>query len=289
MKSRMEQHRAGERGYGERDDHREQHARTIYRSVEPIGSPHYSYAMSRLLRRGLAPLLGVVALLASARPAGAQDLFDGPDEPSAHTARYVEVTAGERTELVAREWRVDGGLLLESTSSAGERHLVRVDRDLQTLAWRFEAVSPAAEIESVMDDGTVVVTGTRSGESVHADVPLGDARWIQSIERSLRDFVLTAERGERMRFEVVQPDTLSARTLQARALETESRRVAGRQTEVRHVRISLPGIGALIWRADYWFRLPDGLFVESRVTRGPPGTPETVVTLVDDSGRAPRR
>ncbi|MFW6291463.1 MAG: hypothetical protein ACOC7V_03970 [Spirochaetota bacterium] len=236
--------------------------------------------------RGCPPLLGIVALVLTAHPADAEDMFAVPDGPPAHTARYTEVTDGERIDLVAREWRVDGGLLLESTSSTGDRHLVRVDERLRTRAWRFERESADVEIETIARNGTIVVGGNRDGQAVSERVQIGDARWIQSIERSLRDFVLNANEGDRIRFEVVQPDTLGARTLQARMLETGSRPVAGTPTDVRHVRISLPGIAALIWRSDYWFRLPDGLFVESRVTRGPPGTPETVVTLVDDSGPA---
>jgi len=241
------------------------------------------------LRRSFAPLLGIVALLAAARPAGADDAFAVPDAPPAHTARYAAITAGTRTELVAREWRVNGGLLLESTSSSGDHHLVRVDEHLQTRAWRFEGTSPSVQIESVAHGETVVVEGCFDGRAVSERIRLGDARWIQSIERSLREFVFTAESGDRIRFDVVQPDALRARTLQARMLETGTRRVAGTPTRVRRVRISLPGIGALIWKSDYWFRLSDGLFVESRATRGPPGTPETVVTLVSDSGPAPRR
>ncbi len=224
----------------------------------------------------------------TAHPADA-DEFALPAAPPAHTARYTEVTEGETIDLVAREWLVDGGLLLESTSSTGDRHLVRVDEHLRTRAWRFESESPQVEIESIKRGATIVVNGYRDGQAVRERVRLGDARWIQSIERSLREFVLAADEGDRIRFDVVQPDTLGARTLQARMLKTGTRRVAGEPTDVRHVRITLPGIGSLVWRSDYWFRLSDGLFVESRVTRGPPGTPETVVTLVDDSGPAPHR
>lgn len=233
-------------------------------------------------------LLGVLAL-APAHPTDAQTLFEVPDAPPVHTARYAEVTGDERTELVAREWRVDGGLLLESRSSSRERHLVRVDPGLETLAWRFEGTSPVAAIEAVRRGDRVVLEGRRADETIGGRLDLADARWIQSIERSLRDFVLAADPRERTLFQVVQPDTLSARVLQARFLRTEDRTVAGTPTEVRHVRISLPGVGALVWRSDYWFRASDGLFVESRVTRGPPGTPETVVTLIEDSGTAPRR
>jgi len=199
----------------------------------------------------------------------------------------VETTGDDRVTLVAREWRVDGGLLLESLSSSGDHHLVVVDDELGTRAWRFE--SGRVAIESALLDGLIVVEGERSGRPVEEAGRTDDSRWLQSIERSLRDFVLTAADGERLAFVVLQPDTLKVRALQARVHDAEDRVVAGVRTPVRRVRVSLPGIAAILWRSDYWFRMPDGLFVESRVTRGPPGTRETVVTLVDDTGPAPRR
>lgn len=60
----------------------------------------------------------------------------------------------------------------------------------------------------------------------------------------------------------------------------QSNTVDGTEVEARRIRISLPGLGVLIWRSDNWFRLSDGLFVQSNVTRGPPGTPPTIVSLL---------
>jgi hypothetical protein len=239
---------------------------------------------SRLIARSL---IGLVALALCARVC-AEDRFVVPDTRPVHGARYLEITGDDRSELVAREWRVDGGLLLESTSSTGDRHLVLVDDARRTRAWRFESPGTATAVESVLAGGLIDVKGRVSGEPVVDSVPTEGALWIQSIERSLRDFVLTANDGATVRFAVLQPDTLKFRTLQARVFDEDDRNVAGRLTSVRRVRISLPGIGVLVWRSDYWFRMPDGLFVESRVTRGPPGTPETRVTLAEATGPAPR-
>ena len=201
----------------------------------------------------------------------------------------METTGDERVTLVAREWRVDGGLLLESLSSTGDHHLVIVDDDLGTRAWRFENARAGVAIESKLLDGVIVVEGVQSGRPIEEAGRTDETRWLQSLERSLRDFVLTAADGERLAFVVLQPDTLKVRALQARVHDAEDRVVAGVRTPVRRVRVSLPGIAAILWRSDYWFRMPDGLFVESRVTRGPPGTRETVVALVEDTGPAPRR
>ena len=240
-------------------------------------------------------------LLLSAAAVAGPDPFDRPPGEPLHVSTYVESTADQSVELTAREWRVTGGLYLESLSSTGDRHVVIVDGALQTLAWRFESGDGSTRIDAAREHppqgppapgaggGTpgVRLAGLVRGEPVGGAVMLGDYVWIQSIERSLRRFILAGEPGDRLRFSVVQPDNLSARTLQARVMGDEAVLVDGLSIPARRVRISLPGIGAIIWSSDYWFRLPDGLFVQSRVTRGPPGTPETVVRLTGDSGPAP--
>lgn len=197
-------------------------------------------------------------------------------------SRYIETTAGESMELVAREWRIPDGLLLESTDAEGNRHVVRVDTELQTHSWQFWSEQDDTRVEVTRDGGEVTIRGTVADAAVEQTVGLPEPAWIQSIERSLRRFVVSGEIGDRLRFSVVQPDTLSARTLEARLMNDEQITVLDREMRVRRVRISLPGIGALIWRSNYWFRMPDGLFVQSRVTRGPPGTPETVVSLLSE-------
>ncbi len=208
-----------------------------------------------------------------------------PDRPPLSVTRYEEITAGERIELVAREWPVPDGLLLESTSSTGDRHVVLVNGELLSQAWSFEAGASDTEVAANRTNGSVTVAGRVEGARKISSFDLGPEPWYQSIERSLRRFVLDAGERDRLRFAVVQPDNLEPRILQARLLETEERRVAGVPTLVHRVRIGLPGIGAIIWSSDYWFRASDGLFVESHVTRGPPGTPETVVRLIETGAR----
>lgn len=235
--------------------------------------------MLRGMRFRQAAAAGLLLLLLSPR-LHAQSVTDLPAGEPLHSARYVETTAGESTLLTAREWRVPGGLVLESADDQGNRHVLGVDPALETLWWQYRSRSEATTVEVTGQEAAVSIRGVVAGEPVERQVALPQAVWIQSIERSLRTFVVGGAAGDRLRFAVVQPDTLSARTLEARIMGDEQITVEGRQMSARRVRISLPGIGAIIWRSTYWFRLPDGLFVQSRVTRGPPGTPETVVSLV---------
>lgn len=221
-----------------------------------------------------APLLflaeGVLAQQTIVAPAG---------EPT-HFATYRETTAGRGIELRAREWVIDGGLFLESVSSAGDRHVVVVDKGLGTLVWQHEYDNTI--VRARREGDTVIITGRGEGAPHDGAIELDEPRWVQSIERSLRTFIGSGAPGDRLRFLVVQPDNLTARTLVARIMGDEEIEVNGIPVATRRVRISLPGIGSIFWRSNYWYRLSDGLFVQSKVTRGPPGTPETLVVLTSE-------
>lgn len=224
--------------------------------------------------------LTIISLLV-ADSIGAQQTFSVPDRAPLRLSRYAEATAGDNITITAREWARDGGLLLQSESSA-ERHTILVDQRLHTVGWRYESPVQDTLVEARLTaDGSVRLLGEVAGELVDEVIRLNDEPWIQSIERSFESLALSGSRGERLLFSVVQPDTLSARTLQAQVMGDETIEVDGVDVDVRRIRISLPGLGALFWRSDYWFRLSDGLFVKSDVTRGPPGTPATVVTLLE--------
>jgi len=212
---------------------------------------------------------------------GAQQPFNVPEEPALRTSTYAEVTDGARIVVTAREWARDGGLTLQSTGSAGERHTVLVDDSLLTVAWRYENASAGTRVEAFsVANNSVRLTGELEGSLVDATIRLGETTWIQSIERSMQRLALSGTSGDRVRFSVVQPDNLSSRTLQAQIMGDETIEVDGVAIEARRIRISLPGLGVLIWRSDYWFRRSDGLFVKSEVTRGAPGTPPTIVSLI---------
>lgn len=214
--------------------------------------------------------------------ASGENRFVLPDRPPRRESRYQEITDGRMIAITAMEWAHNAGLTLLSESSDGTRHTVLVGRSLQTLGWRYESPETDTEIEAVLTaDRAVQLTGALEGEPLDATVRLTEDVWIQSIERSLEPLAVSGDPGETIRFSVVQPDTLSSRTLQATVMSRERIEVNGEETDTRRIRISLPGLGVLLWRSDYWFRVSDGLFVKSNVTRGPPGTPATIVTLLE--------
>jgi hypothetical protein len=228
--------------------------------------------------------IALVVLLPGLSTSGfGQDRFERPKGEPENVSVYREVTDSEESRLTAREWRLSDGFFLESTSNSGERHVVIVNDNLRTQAWHFENESQGTAFDAVLArDRQVEIRGRIDSSRANERVSLRDRPWLQSIERSLRSFVLNASPGDQLVFEVLQPDNLTPRSLQARYEGRENITIGDEQIATRRIRISLPGIASIFWSSDYWFRNTDGLFVRSIVTRGPPGTPPTTVTLVED-------
>jgi hypothetical protein len=51
------------------------------------------------------------------------------------------------------------------------------------------------------------------------------------------------------------------------------------------VKITLTGFRAHLWKALYWFRAGDHVMLKCRAVYGLPGTPATILELVDEARR----
>jgi hypothetical protein len=83
-------------------------------------------------------------------------------------------------------------------------------------------------------------------------------------------------------FWVVQPFEGYVYLMQARGEKEEAIAVDGRTLEGMRVRVSPRGILAALWSSLYWFRPSDGAFLRYEAVRGLPGTPKTVVELIQE-------
>lgn len=232
--------------------------------------------MSRKRRNTVLALLCV--LFAAPNVHAQQD--DGDE--TGETLYFREQTGDEVVYLESSEEPAGSGLLLRSESDRGDVHEVRVDGDLHTRQWHYVSRENRIDYIARLRGDEIVIEGMNEGEAVDERRELrDDDPWIQSIEKSLEAFVLSD--NDRMEFWTIQPDNLSLRKLLARRSGPETIEVDGESVEAWRVRISLPGVGSVFWGAKYWYRTSDGQFVRYEGTRGPPGTPETVVEKIDRS------
>lgn len=192
---------------------------------------------------------------------------------------FRETTADQSIYLTSREIPQPDGWLLLSESPLGESHRLRINESLETLSWTH--INPEADINYTAErsGNRIQLRGVNGGQRVNQDFTLSrNLPWIQSLERSLADFVVSGR--SRIEFWTIQPGDLVFRRLLAQRQGSSMIQVNGEPVEAVEVRISLPGIGSIFWSMSYWYRASDGQFVLSRSVRGWPGTPETLVEMV---------
>nr|WP_321465756.1 hypothetical protein [uncultured Desulfobulbus sp.] len=147
-----------------------------------------------------------------------------------------------------------------------------------TLSWRYVR-DPDTDVRAERRGNVLVFSGRFEGKKVAKEEKIDARPWCQPLSFSLH--CMEKRKQNKTSFWTVRPDNLEVLTLQA------EREGAGRLTSAEggeilanKVVIRLEGLMSGLWSAEYWFRQGDDVFVRYRGTHGPPGVPETVITLV---------
>jgi hypothetical protein len=112
---------------------------------------------------------------------------------------------------------------------------------------------------------------------VNKTLEIDGTDWYQASSLSLRGLVASADREKE--FWTIRSDTLTVHKLKAVKQGLETVEVNGAMKEAVRIELSLTGLLAPFWKSDYWFSVPEGIFLKFQGPGGPPGSPETTVTL----------
>jgi hypothetical protein len=89
--------------------------------------------------------------------------------------------------------------------------------------------------------------------------------------------MIASDAAERL-FWTIRCDTLTAHKIKAIKKGVEKVDTAD---NMLHIRLTLPGLLAPLWKSDYWFALPEGVFFRFQGPSGPPGSSMTTVMRAD--------
>jgi hypothetical protein len=196
------------------------------------------------------------------------------------SSTYRDTAGGREISIRILQDPLPGGLLIRSFMSDGEYHEVEYGAADATV--RYRVTSPVRKLDyTVRKEGNLIrFEGTLGGRPLSRTQRIDDRPWYQTIEKSLSGFARSGGRALLL-FWIVQPWEARAYLMQAANEGEETVVVGSGRTSARRVRVSPAGLLSLFWSTLYWYRSSDGLFVRYEGVRGLPGTPLTVVELVD--------
>lgn len=208
-------------------------------------------------------------------------LLSGPVSAAQEQHRYLEITGSHAIQF---DWSVerqaDGLRIL--ASEPGKQFLTRCDAAGATSHWQLS--DEQQDIQAERNGDRLILRGNRNGQAYADEHTLDAAPWFQSMSFSLRAWL--AGDTESVEFWTLRPDTLEAVKLSAKRKGIEPVKTRAGTVDAIHVHVRASGMLAPFWKADYWFRADNHLFVKYQAVNGLPGTPETVIELLPETRAA---
>ena len=159
----------------------------------------------------------------------------------------------------------------------GEYYENICDDRCRTIEWRY--VTDDHDITAFRDDDVIRVEGTFENKPFIKGFKIDDLPWYQPLSYSLRCFIDSPD--QKTAFWMIRPDTLDVIKFQARKLSKERIMLQGRSVMAVKVELGLTSMLKGLWHAHYWFSEADGIFLQYRGVHGMPGTPETIVRMIE--------
>lgn len=151
-----------------------------------------------------------------------------------------------------------------------------------TTHWRLSDAQYDIQVERRGDK--LLLRGRHDGRVINSDMALDASPWFQSLSYSLR--VWLADSSDEIAFWTLRPDTFEAVKLHAQRLWPEALTTRAGTRQAIRVRVRAEGLLAPFWKADYWFRADDHVFIKYQAVNGLPGSPETVIELLPEADTA---
>jgi hypothetical protein len=191
---------------------------------------------------------------------------------------YREITDSHEVGITWQIERVREATYFTCTKDNGQTYTSRYDGGLAVVEWHFKDPKTKTDIVAARKNNTIMIKGIFKGEPTDKKIRIDKDPWYQTLSFSLPS-LMQSDRSSTT-FWALRTDTLSPHKMRATKRGQETILIQGKEVETQNIRVKLAGFKAIFWHSDYWFRSPDGLFLKYRGVEGPPGTPETVMTLV---------
>jgi hypothetical protein len=194
---------------------------------------------------------------------------------------YREQT-GSRVALVD-VWEEQEGedLLLRTVMSYGESYDILNSPDMATLSFSYGNTAENTFYSVHREGDSIRMEGTLRGKPFSRLSRIDSHPLYESVERSLQGFAISGS-TRTLDFWMVLPTEAQVFQMVARREGRDRVEVAGESVDAERVKVTLPGIGAILWSSLYWYRPSDGTFLRSESVRGIGfGIPKSVLELVE--------
>lgn len=192
--------------------------------------------------------------------------------------RYKTITGPEESFFIWEKSLDNNHVVITVNDHDNDRVMVnRCRQDGYTTNWLLKEKKDT-EIRAERNDKTLHIYGTREGKPLDETYTIDQRPWYQPLSFSLTAFLFSGDTS--ISFWTFRQDTLDLVSIEAKILGLETVFINSQDVPAFKVEIRLNGFLSLFWHATYWYRQENGQFLKYRAISGPPGSDETVISLV---------
>lgn len=163
-------------------------------------------------------------------------------------------------------------LIYLETIQGNEVHKYAINHDYKTISWEYANISENTNLKVVLKNGIYNLQGTFKSKKISKAYNSNGYPWYQNIGFNVGH---TIKGKANFKFECIRPDNLKFYEMQAEAKEI----VENNGIQEQRINVHLAGMLAKYFGSNYYINCNTRQFVRYNGVHGPPGTPETIITL----------
>ena len=197
------------------------------------------------------------------------------------TFTYQNVTGSETTSTIYTIDQVKDGKKARAEWHEGKSQpfseVVMTD-SFSTRQWKYFDSQTNTEIYAWISNDTVFINGTFKKKEIHRICLQNGIVWKQLFPFDLKNFVLSCNPTYVFcGIGLFGPATMKFGTMKAKRIGIEHQTINGKDLELVHLRVSLPGILSKFWHGDYWYTKDNGTLIKSVSVDKPFSSPTITV------------
>lgn len=200
------------------------------------------------------------------------------------TLKYKTITGKDTASTVFTISQVGNGKqVVAEYNQKGIKYFsgVTMTDSFMTRNWTYKSSQEKTDLTALFSNDTVILKGSYKNLKIDKIFSLKTKHWKQMFPLDLKEFIISDSSSTLFcGISTIQIATMQMGTLEAKKIGLEHLTINGKDMELLHVRVSLPGFKSVFWHGDYWFKQNCGTFVKS-VSYDFPGAPPVISILAN--------
>ncbi len=200
----------------------------------------------------------------------------------AETLMYKETTSGNDIDIKITINKLENEYLVKTSSVVNNDEMIyNTDLSLSVIRWKYYKPDNGTDVILARSGKSISIMGRHKNKKIENKIEVDDLPWYEAcfLGMGFKDFI--ASEKNTIDFLAMNPEDLKIYKYELKKERTETIEINGQKVESVYAKISLTGFLKLFWSGEMWFRKSDGVFILSKMTKGP-GAPVSTMKLIEE-------